>query len=449
MALARAAFDSGRTRPVEWREAQLDGLVALLRKEERTLLDAMHEDLGKPRFEGWVTDIGVLITEFEYIRKRLDRYLRPRRVRVPAFMQPAKAEIMLEPLGVVLVISPWNYPVNLALSPLAAAAAAGNAVVLKPSEYSGFTSGALADLIPQYLDGEAIRVVNGDAEVAQQLLAQPLDHVMFTGSPRVGSLVMKAAAEHLTPVTLELGVKSPAIVHPSADLTVTARRIAFGKLMNAGQTCIAPDYVLVDAGNRDELVDRLTDAIGKLTGGDALRSPDYGRIISDWHWGRLMGLLPEEGVVLGGSGDRDSRFIEPTLVIDPPLDAPIMQEEIFGPILPILSVENVEAAITFVNARPKPLVLYIFGSNDEAIDLVNERTSSGATSINQTMYHAGIPELPFGGVGTSGTGRYRGLAGVSTFSNHKSVLRKKLTPDPGVGYPPYGRVAKRLLKRLI
>lgn len=423
--------------------------MTLLRKEERALLDAMQEDLGKPRFEGWTTDIGVLITEFEYIRKRLNRYLRSERVRVPLVMQPGRAEIQLEPLGVVLVISPWNYPVNLSLSPMAAALAAGNAAVLKPSEISRFTASALADLLPLYVDDEAVQVVTGGREVAEELLGQRFDHIVFTGSPNVGSMVMKAASEHLTPVTLELGGKSPTIVDDSADLATSARRIALGKLLNAGQTCIAPDYVLVTERSRDRLVDELVTAIGDMLGTDPASSTEYGRIVSDRHWSRLVDLIPDTGVVHGGGAAQVTRYIEPTIVVDPPPDSPVMSEEIFGPILPIVTIADIDAAISFVTARPKPLVLYLFAEDDAVIESVRKRTSSGAMSINQTMFHAAIPELPFGGVGTSGMGRYRGLTGVSALSNPKSILTAKTSPDPSLAYPPRGPLARRIIRRLI
>jgi aldehyde dehydrogenase (NAD+) len=446
---ARSAFDSGRTRDLHWREAQLDGLVAMLEKEERTLLDAMHEDLGKPRFEGWATDIGVLVTEFEHIRKRLPRYLRADRVKVPLFMQPSRAEIHLEPLGVVLILSPWNYPVNLALSPLAAAVAAGNAAVVKPSEISGFTSSALADLLPRYVDDEAIQVVTGGPDAAESLLAQRFDHIVFTGSPRIGSSVMKAAADTLTPVTLELGGKSPVIIDDAAQLEVAARRVALGKLLNAGQTCIAPDYVLATERTRDRFVDHLIDAIDAMLGNDPERSVEYGRIVSDRHWNRLVDLIPDDGIVAGGSGDQATRYLQPTVVLDPDPDSRLMTEEIFGPILPIVTVRDLDEAISFVEQRPKPLVLYLFTEDDDVVDRVNHSLSSGALSVNQTMFHAAIPELPFGGVGNSGMGRYRGLTGIRTLSNPKSVLRAKTSPDLGAAYPPRGRIAQRVMRRFL
>jgi aldehyde dehydrogenase (NAD+) len=446
---ARAAFATGRTRSIRWRHHQLEGLIAMLRTEESKLIEAMAADLGKPPFEAWATDIGVLITEFKYMRKHLERHIRARRVSVPLFMKPGTAEIRLEPLGLVAVLAPWNYPLNLALSPLAAAVAAGNAVILKPSELSSTTSAAIADLLPRYVDDEAVRVVTGGPEVANELLRHPLDHIFFTGSPRVARQVMAAAAVHLTPVTLELGGKSPVIVDRSADLAITARRIAQGKMINAGQTCVAPDYVLVPRSLRDELVSNLGRAFTAMTKGDARTSTSYGRIISDRHHDRLLGLIPGEKVASGGDHDPFDRFIEPTVVVEPEHDSSIMTEEIFGPLLAVVSVDDIDEAIAFVNARPKPLVLYVFSEDDEATERILSRTSSGAVGVNQTMYQAGIPGLPFGGVGESGHGRYRGLTGIDRLSNPKSILDRPMKPDLRLAYPPYGRISRRIMRKLI
>lgn len=449
ISLARATFDSGRTRSIRWRHDQLEGLIRMLRTEETTLSDAMHADLGKPRFEGWATDIGVLITEFKYLRKNLERHLTTRRVSIPLMMKPGSAELRLEPLGVVAVLSPWNYPLNLALSPLAAAIGAGNAVVLKPSEVSANTAQAMATLLPRYVDREAIRVITGGPDVAAELISHPLDHIFYTGGPGVARKVMAAAAAHLTPVTLELGGKSPAIVDDSADLAVTARRIAQGKLMNAGQTCIAPDYVLVSHQRRDQLVDELAEAFRKLTKGDAQKTAHYGRIVSDRHHDRLTGMLDGGRVAVGGKVDGADRFIEPTVIVEPDPDSPLLTEEIFGPLLVVLAVDDIDAAITHVNARPKPLVLYVFSDDDEVTERIIRNTSSGGVGVNQTMFHAAVPGLPFGGVGESGTGRYRGLHGVDRLSNPKSILRRPLKPDFRIGYPPYGKISQKVLRRLI
>ncbi|MGF1668504.1 MAG: aldehyde dehydrogenase family protein [Acidimicrobiia bacterium] len=446
---ARAAFATGRTRSIRWRNHQLEGLIAMLRTEEPKLIEAMAADLRKPPFEGWATDIGALISEFKHIRKHLERHIRPRRVSVPLFMKPGTAEIRLEPLGVVAVLAPWNYPLNLALSPLAAAVAAGNAVVLKPSELSEATSAALAEILPRYVDDEAVRVLTGGPEVATELLRHPLDHIFFTGGPGVARKVMAAAAVHLTPVTLELGGKSPTIVDQSADLAVTARRIAQGKLINAGQTCIAPDYVLVPRPLRDELVDQLDRAFKVMTKSDARTSTSYGRIISERHHDRVVGLIPIDKVASGGNHDHFDRFIEPTVVVDPEHDSPLMTEEIFGPVLAVVSVDDIDDAIAFVNARPKPLVLYVFSEDDDVTERILARTSSGGVGVNQTMYHAGVPGLPFGGVGESGHGRYRGLTGVDRLSNPKSILDRPMKPDLRLAYPPYGRISSRIMRKLI
>ena len=419
----------------------------MLENEEKTLLDAMAADLGKPAFEGWMTDVGVLISEFKHMRSALAGHLRPERVQLPLFMRPGKAQIVQEPLGVILVMSPWNYPINLAVSPLAAALAAGNAAVLKPSELSPATSEALALLLPRYVDPEATQVVTGGQDVATELLAHPFDHIVFTGSSSVGKIVMKAAAANLTPVTLELGGKSPAIIDPSADLEVAARRIAQGKVLNAGQTCIAPDHIYVPRTSMNEFLEHLGNAFAAMV--PDRRAGNYTRIVSRRHFDRLVAMIPKDGVVFGGEYDTDSLTIAPTIVVDPDPESPLMTEEIFGPLLPVVGVGDVDDAIDAINAQPKPLALYVFGTDEAAIDRVIRRTSSAAVGVNQTMYHAGAPRLPFGGVGNSGTGRYRGMSGVDRLSNPKSVLRRGMSPDPGLAYPPYGPIARRVLRRLI
>jgi aldehyde dehydrogenase (NAD+) len=452
VARTRAAFDDGRTRNLEWRHRQLDGLARMLVEEESALTRAMRSDLGKPAFEGWATDLGIVGREIRHIRKHLGRHLRARRVRMPLLATPGRAEIRLEPLGVVLVLAPWNYPVNLAVSPLAAALAAGNTAIVKPSEHAPATSEALATLVPRHVDDQAVAVVQGGADVAEALLRERFDHIFYTGGGAVGRSVMAAAAAHLTPVTLELGGKSPAIVDASADLEVTARRIVQGKLINAGQTCIAPDHVLVSHARRDELVEAIVASIERMYGSEPATSADYGRIVSPAHLDRLTALVHEPGsgtVVAGGATDPATRYMAPTVLVDTDPDSAIMREEIFGPVLPVIGLADTEEAIRFVNSRPKPLVVYLFADDPAVVDDVVARTSSGAVAVNQTMVHAGIPGLPFGGVGASGTGRYRGLAGVDRLSNPKSVLRRPARPDPPIAYPPYTRVRRALLRRII
>ncbi len=451
VARVRAAYDSGRTRPVEWRVEQLDGLTRMLTREEERFSAALSADLGKPTIEGYVTDIKATINEIVDIRKHTPKWAKPRKVKLPMAMKPGTGWTHPEPLGVALVIAPWNYPIQLLLEPIAAALAAGNAVVAKPSELAPATSAALAELIPRYVDPEAVAVVEGDASVSTSLLAEHYDHIFFTGSTRVGQVVMEAAAKHLTPVTLELGGKSPVLVDDSANIEVTGRRLAWGKWLNAGQTCVAPDYVLVTEAHRDELVETMRSAFAEFSGGDTRGTDDFARIVTQRHATRLQGLLADHGgtVAIGGEADPETRYVEPTVIVDPDLDSGIMTEEIFGPVLPVITIESMDAAVDFVNGRDKPLALYVFADDDDVASSLVERTTSGGTCINHVLLHVTPPELPFGGVGPSGTGRYHGQSGFDAFSNLRSVMKKKSTPDPKLLYPPYTNLKQRLIRRFI
>ena len=446
---ARKAFASGRTRDASWREKQLDGLVRLLEENDEALIAALHADLGKPRAEGWTTDLGTTATEISYIRKNIRKWMKSRKVRVPMVAQPGSGFIKPEPLGVILVITPWNYPISLLLNPLAAVFAAGNTAVCKPSELAPACSKLMADLIPQYVDPEAAVVVEGDVEIATELLEQKWDHIFFTGSTNVGRIVMQAAANHLTPVTLELGGKSPTIVDESADLVAAANRITWGKFLNAGQTCIAPDYVFAHENIREELVDKIKEATNEFYGSDPKTSPDYARIVSERHLNRLTGLLDDGTVVLGGNHDAADRYLEPTILLDPSADSAIMSDEIFGPILPILSFTDLQEVIGFVNARPKPLALYIFANSDNVVDEVISQTSSGGVCVNHSLLHYGVSDLGFGGVGDSGIGRYHGKSGFDQFSNMKSVLKKRFKPELSLLYPPYTDKKEKIYRKFV
>ena len=446
---AREAFASGRTRDASWREKQLDGLVRLLEENDEALIAALHADLGKPRAEGWTTDLGTTATEISYIRKNIRKWMKSRKVRVPMVAQPGSGFIKPEPLGVILVITPWNYPISLLLNPLAAVFAAGNTAVCKPSELAPACSKLMAELIPQYVDPEAAVVVEGDVEIATELLEQKWDHIFFTGSTNVGRIVMQAAANHLTPVTLELGGKSPTIVDESADLVAAANRITWGKFLNAGQTCIAPDYVFAHENIREELVDKIKEATNEFYGSDPKTSPDYARIVSERHLNRLAGLLDDGTVVLGGNHDAADRYLEPTILLDPSADSAIMSDEIFGPILPILSFNDLQEVIGFVNARPKPLALYIFANSDNVVDEVISQTSSGGVCVNHSLLHYGVSDLGFGGVGDSGIGRYHGKSGFDQFSNMKSVLKKSFKPELSLLYPPYTEKKEKIYRKFV
>jgi aldehyde dehydrogenase (NAD+) len=445
----RATFDSGRTRPLEWRRAQLARMDAMLREQEDVFLGALAADLGKPATEAYAADVGFLFADLGLARKRLGRWMKPRRVPTPLVVQPAKAQIVHEPLGVALIIGPWNYPVQLVLAPLIGAIAAGNCAVLKPSEVAPRTSEVVARNVAQYLDPDCVAVVEGGADETTALLAERFDHIFYTGNGRVGRIVMEAAAKHLTPVTLELGGKTPVIVAADADLDVAARRIAWGKFLNAGQTCIAPDYALVARGREAELVDRLGRAVTEFYGPDPRSSPDYARIVNDRHFERVVRLIDGGRVAVGGESDAGQRYIAPTVLADATPDIPAMQDEIFGPVLPVLPVDGVDEAVRFVNERDRPLALYVFsGRADVARDVI-ARTSSGGACVNATMFHVAVPTLPFGGVGPSGMGAYHGRAGFETFSHAKSVLTRSTWIDPKLGYPPYTPLKNKLIRRFL
>ena len=448
----RAAFDSGRTRPVEWRTTQLHALKRMLAEREPDLLEALRRDLGKPAVEGFVTDIAFVRAEIDYTLAHLDEWMRPERISTPFKQQPGKARIHRDPLGAVLIIGPWNYPIQLVLAPLVAALAAGNTAAVKPSEISAGSSAILARLLPEYLDPECVAVVEGGASETTALLAERWDHIFYTGNGTIGRVVMAAAAKHLTPVTLELGGKSPVIVDQSADLDVAARRIAWGKFMNAGQTCVAPDYVLVDRRVEGPLAARLRDAVRSFYGPDPRDSPDYGRIVNERHFTRVMRLLDGDGsgdVIFGGEFAQDECYLAPTGLRGTDPSAPIMQEEIFGPLLPMLAVDDIDTAIDFVNERDKPLALYVFAEDERVVERVVNETSSGGVCVNATVFHLAVPGLPFGGVGESGMGAYHGRAGFETFSHRKSVLTKPTKIDPSIAYPPYRGLKAKLLRKLL
>jgi aldehyde dehydrogenase (NAD+) len=448
----RFAFDSGRTRPVEWRKEQLHALRRMLADGEGAFTTALGRDLGKSAIEGFVTEIALVRAEIDYALQHLEGWLHPEKVHVPTKQLPGKARIHRDPLGVVLIVGPWNYPIQLVLAPLVGALAAGNAAVLKPSEVSEHSSHALAQLVPQYLDADAVTVVEGGVRETTALLNERWDHIFYTGNGTVGRVVMAAAAKHLTPVTLELGGKSPTIVDRSANLDVAARRIAWGKYINAGQTCVAPDYVLVDRRVEGPLAARLRDTVQRFYGDDARTSRDYGRIINDRHFARLAQLLDDEGageLIYGGERDEADRYLAPTALRGTDPTAPIMQEEIFGPVLPLLAVDDMDAAVDFVNSRDKPLALYVFAEDRAVTERIVNHTTAGGVCVNSTVFHLAVPGLPFGGVGESGMGAYHGRASFETFSHAKSVLTKPTSIDPSIAYPPYQGLKAKLLRRLL
>jgi aldehyde dehydrogenase (NAD+) len=449
VARLRTYFEAGKTRPLGWRQAQLAQLRAMLTEHADEFVAALRADLGKPPLEAWITDISIVLNEIELAARSLEAWTRPEKVATPITQQPGVARIVREPLGVVLVIAPWNYPLQLLLSPLVGALAAGNAVVLKPSEVAVHTSALLGRLVPRYLDRDGVALVEGGVGETTALLTERFDHIFYTGNGRVGRIVMEAAAKHLTPVTLELGGKSPCIVAADADLEVTARRIVWGKFLNAGQTCIAPDYVLVHPSRETELLSRMKAALTTFYGDDPRASADYGRIVNEQHHRRLAALLADGEVVAGGQTDAATRYVAPTILRNVAPDAPIMTDEIFGPILPVLRIATIDAAIAFVNARPKPLALYAFTRSPAVEEAIVARTSSGGVCVNGTLWHIANPALPFGGVGASGTGGYHGRHTFETFTHRKPVVTKSTRLDPSLTYPPYGALKSAILRRLL
>lgn len=446
VARARAAFDAGVTRPREWRVDTLRRLRASIVAHERRLLAALATDLAKPAAEAWMSEIGFTLADIDFTLAHLDSWMTPERVATPALLQPAVSRIHPQPVGVVAIIAPWNYPVQLTLAPLTAAIAAGCAAVVKPSEIASATSGAIAALIADLAE-PAIGCIEGGVPETTALLEERFDHLFYTGNGTVGRIVMTAAARHLTPVTLELGGKSPAIVSRHAKIDLTARRLAWGKFLNAGQTCIAPDYVLVEAPVHDELVAALAAAIGDFYGPDPSTSPDYARIVDDRHFARLSALLASGTVAVGGRTDAASRYIEPTVLTDVPLDAAVMGEEIFGPILPVISVASLDEAIAIVEGGPRPLALYSFSEQAADNERVLAGTTSGGACVNGTLMQISNPHLPFGGVGDSGIGAYHGRAGFDTFSHRRAVLERSTRLDPAMTYPPYTEANERLVRR--
>ena len=445
----RATYNSGHTRPLAWRKHQLEQMIKMLNENEAEFLAALKTDLGKPAVEGFITDIAFITGEIKLMLKNLKKWNKPQRVPTPLVTMPAKSQLIPEPLGVVLVIAPWNYPIQLLLVPAAGAIAAGNAVVMKPSEVSAATSEVLARLVPKYLDQKAITLVEGGVPETTALLAEHFDHIFYTGNGTVGRIVMAAAANNLTPVTLELGGKSPVIIDESANIHVAARRIAWGKWLNAGQTCVAPDYILVNEKIRQPFLDELGKAITDFFGADPQTSESYGRIVSPRHFDRLKSLMTGGKVIIGGETNAESRYVAPTVLADVDMNSALMNEEIFGPLLPVLSINSTKQAIEFITARPHPLALYVFAENKSVVKEVLDKTTAGGVTVNGTLMHLTSPHLPFGGIGESGMGGYHGKSGVRLFQHMKPVLSRGTKLDPSLAYPPYTDKKAKLFRKLL
>ena len=441
-------FATDVTREYQWRVKQLKQLSKMVEEHEGDIETALNKDLGKCQMEAWISEIGYIQAEIKHTLKHLKKWMKPKRVASPMLAQPGKSYIQPDPLGTVLIIGAWNYPFQLVIAPLIAAIAAGNCAIVKPSELSQNTSALIAKLLPQYLDNGAFAVVEGAKDETTKLLSLPFDHSFYTGGETVGKIVMRAAAEHLTPVTLELGGKSPCVVDSKTNLDVTAQRIVWSKWMNAGQTCVAPDYVLVEKGHEHALLEAIKRKLTAHYSDNVQKSEDYGRIVNERHCARLASYLEGQNIVHGGNVDVEQRFIEPTIVLEPTLDSPLMQEEIFGPILPIVTVDSMEDAVEFINQRAKPLAMYIFTQRKHIEQMLLKRTSAGSVCINDGFMFMVNAELPFGGVGHSGMGSYHGKWGFDVFSHQKSVMKRSFWFDLDVRYAPFNDTKLRILKWL-
>ena len=442
----KAFFNTGKTRDAGFRKTQLAILQKAIGENRVEILDALQQDLSKSAYEGYMTEVGIVLDEIRFIKKHLLKWAKARRVRTHLFQFPGSSYIYTEPYGVSLIISPWNYPFQLVVGPLIGSMAAGNCSVVKPSEYAPNTSQVLKEIISENFDPSYIAVVEGEAAVSRALLDENFDYIFFTGSVAVGKAVMQAAARHLTPVTLELGGKSPCIVDRDVDLDVTAKRICSGKFINAGQTCIAPDYLLVHQDIKIELVERMKFFIDRFFGADPQLSADYPRIVNEKHFLRLAQLMNAGNIITGGQTDRHNLYIAPTIIDDIAWDDPVMQNEIFGPILPVLAYNNISEAIARVKELPKPLAFYYFSNNRQNGEQIIKDASFGGGCINDTLLHFANPHLPFGGIGSSGIGSYHGKKSFETFSHQKSILKRSFRLDAPLRYPPYGNKLKILEK---
>lgn len=433
----RHFFASGQTLDLAFRKESLKRLQQAIRQHEQVIFDAMYADFKKPAFESFATEVGFVELELKLILDNLHKWAKPRKVKETLINFPARSYIYPEPYGVALVIAPWNYPFQLLINPLIGAMAAGNCAVVKPSEITANTSAVISKIIRENFDEAYIASVEGGVSTSQYLLAQRFDYIFFTGSTKVGQIVMKAAAEHLTPVTLELGGKSPAIIAVDADLELAARRITWGKFLNAGQTCVAPDYVLVREQVKEEFIQLVEQCIQEFYGPDPAESPDYARIVNDSHFNRLQSYLRNGNVRTGGKTEVATRYIAPTVLDQVSWEHPVMQEEIFGPILPVLSYNSLDEAIKIVNQQEKPLALYLFSSSEQRKERVLKNVSFGGGCINDSISHLINPNLPFGGVGQSGIGSYHGKSSFNLFSHQKGVVHRGTWVDLPLRYPPY------------
>jgi aldehyde dehydrogenase (NAD+) len=446
----RDFFHTSQTKEVSFRIQQLKTLKQAIIENEAAIFNALKADLNKPVVESFNAEILLVIKEIEYAIKNIKNWTKPKKAEVPWQFFPASAKIYPEPLGVVLILGAWNYPFQLVVAPLIGAIAAGNCAIIKPSEIASHTSNLIVEIFEKYFDKSYLAAIEGGVETSQTLLAEKFDHIFFTGGAAVGKIVMQAAAKQLTPVTLELGGKSPCIVDSNVDLKIAARRITWGKFFNAGQTCLAPDYLLVDKKIKDNLLNEIKKCLQEFYGENPAKSPDYARIINQKQFDRLVNYLKylKNGkIIIGGETTSEESYIAPTIIDSVSWEDAIMQEEIFGPILPVIEFTDVAEAINIINSQPKPLALYLFSQNQNLQKQVISETSFGGGCINHTIIHYAVPSIPFGGIGNSGIGSYHGKASFDTFSHYKSVLKKPFLLDVKVLYPPYeGKLS--LLRRI-
>lgn len=433
----RAYFRKGECKNVEFRIAALKKMYAWMCKNEALIMEALHQDLHKSEFEAYATEIGIVKEEIKYTVKHLRRWASPRRVPTPITQFPSRSFIYPEPYGVVLILSPWNYPLQLTLSPLVGAISAGNCAVVKPSAYSANTSELIAQMIREIFPPEYITVIEGGRKENEALLNEKFDYIFFTGSVNVGRIVMEKAAKHLTPVSLELGGKSPCIVDETANLKLAAKRIVWGKFLNSGQTCVAPDYILVQKSVKDKLVKYMKRYIAKMYGTDPCSNPEYPKMINEKHFERVTGLMKDTNILCGGGSNAATLQIEPTILDKVTWESPVMQEEIFGPLLPVLTFYDLKEAIELVNARPRQLALYFFTRDKDREKEVLKQISYGGGCINDTVVHLATSHMPFGGVGDSGMGGYHGKASFETFTHQKSIMKKSLLVDIPIRYAPF------------
>lgn len=432
-------FKSQATKPLAFRKQKLKALKKNIKFHEKALYQALKEDLGKHSVEAFATEIGYILNSINHYRKDLKKWARKRAVETPFFLFPAKSFLMKEPLGTVLIIGPFNYPFQLVMEPLIGAIAAGNTAFVKPSELTPNVSKVIQSIIEATFEETHVSVIQGGKDTIQSLLALPFDHIFFTGSTKVGQIVYEAASKHLTPVTLELGGKSPTIIDKTANLKVASERICFGKFLNLGQTCVAPDYVLIDESIKDDFIDAMRTTLKEFYGTNPQKSHDLGRIVNDQHFHRLSTLLEthKDQIVIGGAKDQSSRFIEPTILDNIHPSDDIMQEEIFGPLLPIVTYQSFDTALSWLQSRPKPLALYVFTEDENFSTLVLDTLSFGSGAVNDTLLQLANPKLPFGGVGASGIGRYHGKYTFDTFTHEKPYIFKTTKLETGILFPPY------------